>query len=75
MLTDTEKKNQYLRKLFLTYFEDDFHPNKKLISSFININYNSFKLWTNNNFDLSSENLVKVERFLENRGYKSEVLT
>lgn len=74
MLTDIEKKNEHLRNLFLIYFEDNFHPNKKLISSRININYNSFKLWTNNNFDLSFENLIKVERFLENRGYKLEIL-
>lgn len=64
--------NEEIRELFNEYYEESFQPNKKLIAKSLPINYNTFKQWANGAYDLPANNLMKVEMFLEIRGYKSK---
>lgn len=69
------ESNKELRSVFIEFYEDTFHPNKKLIAHSLGINYNTFKLWANGNHNFQSSSLIKIEKFLKERNYKIKQLT
>ena len=64
--------NATVRAMFDEYYEDNFQPKKNLIAKSIPMNYNTFKQWVSGGYDLPANNLVKVEMFLAQRGYKTK---
>ena len=58
--------NDTIRRLFLEYYERNYHPSLGLIGDEINlsrISLNNFK----NGKDLSPESLKKISKFLDNQ--------
>lgn len=64
--------NDEIRALFDEYYLENFEPKKNLIASSLPMNYNTFKQWANGGYDLPVNNLMKIEMFLAQRGYKTK---
>lgn len=67
--TNTAELNKEIRKRFNQYWKENFQPNLKLISNYIDIGYINFKSFNSNHKDYGQKTLQKIDSFLKEQGY------
>lgn len=68
-LPSLEQLNKEVRNLLNEYYQQEFHPNLRMVSERINLGYTTlknFKTGTNTTYS----NLIQILKFLETKGYK-----
>lgn len=68
-LLPIEELNKDVRKLLNDYYQSEYHPNLRMISSDLNLGYATLKNFKTGT-DTTYTNLTKILTFLESKGYK-----